>query len=121
MPKTVLVIDDDEIIRLTTEEILHELGYHTLSADSGDSGLKLFIEKNKEIDLILLDLTMPGRSVVDIFADMLKTDPGARVLISSGNSYDPKVEKLRSLGAKDFLQKPYTITDMENKIKENSK
>lgn len=121
MPRTVLVIDDDEIIRMTTEEILHELGYSSLSADSGDSGLTLFNEKHKEIDLILLDLTMPGRSVIDIFADMHKTDPEVRVLISSGNSYDPKIQQLLSLGARDFLQKPYTITDMENKINKNSK
>jgi len=121
MPKTVLIIDDDEIIRMTTDEILNELGYSTLSADSGDSGLDLFNEKHKEIDLILLDLTMPGRSVVDIFADMLKTDSDVRVLISSGNSYDPKVSQLLSLGAKGFLQKPYTITDMDNKIRENVK
>lgn len=121
MSKTVLIIDDDEIIRMTTEEILHELGYKTLTAESGDSGLALFNKKYSEIDLILLDLTMPGRSVVDIFADILNTDPDVRVLISSGNSYDPKVQQLLSLGAKGFLQKPYTIADMENRIKENSK
>lgn len=121
MGKTVLIVDDDEIIRMTTEEILHELGYTTLTAESGDSGLALFNEKYNSIDLILLDLTMPGRSVVEIFEDILKKDPDVRVLISSGNSYDPKVQQLLSLGAKGFLQKPYTIADMENKIRENSK
>ena len=121
MRKTVLIIDDDDIIRMTTEEILHELEYNTLAADSGDSGLSLFTERYKEIDMILLDLTMPGRSVIDIFSDMLKTDPDVRVLISSGNNYDPKIEKLQSMGARSFLQKPYTITDLENKIKEHSK
>lgn len=121
MSKTVLIIDDDEIIRMTTEEILHELGYTTLTAESGDTGLALFNEKYNSIDLILLDLTMPGRSVVEIFEDILKKDSDVRVLISSGNSYDPKVQQLLSLGAKGFLQKPYTIADMENKIRENSK
>lgn len=119
MRRTVLIIDDDEIIRMTTDEILSELGYSTLAADSGESGLSLFNDKHSEIGLILLDLTMPGRSVVDIFSDMLKTDPDVRVLISSGNSFDPKVQQLISLGAKGFLQKPYTITDMDNKIREN--
>ncbi|NLV67151.1 MAG: response regulator [Spirochaetes bacterium] len=121
MGKRVLIIDDDDIIRMTSEEILHELGYTALSAESGESGLTLFNEQFKEIDLIILDLTMPGRSVVTIFEDMLKSDPDVRVLISSGNSYDPKIQQLLSLGARSFLQKPYTIADMENKIKENAK
>ncbi len=121
MPGKILIIDDDEIIRITSEEILHELGYETLSSDSGDHGLDLFSSQYNDISLILLDLTMPGRSVIDIFSDMLKVDPDVRVLISSGNSFDPKIEKLNSLGARGMLQKPYTILELEKKISENMK
>lgn len=116
MSKAVLIIDDDEIIRMTTEEILQELGYKTFATDSGDHGLELFSEKHGEIDLIILDLTMPGKSVVDIFSDMKKIDPDIRVLVSSGNNFDPKIEQLRVLGSRGFLQKPYTITDLEKQI-----
>lgn len=121
MTKKVMIIDDDDIIRMTTEEILHELGYNTISTESGDSGLSIFRENYNEIGLILLDLTMPGRSVVDIFSDMLKIDPDVRVLISSGNNFDPKAETLRSMGTRGFLQKPYTISDMEKTIRDNLK
>lgn len=121
MPGKVLIIDDDEIIRLTTEEILQELGFQTLSTDSGDHGLEIFREKHGEIALIILDLTMPGRSVVDIFSDMKKIDPDIRVLVSSGNSFDPKVEQLKTLGSRGFLQKPYTISSLEKEIKQHIK
>ena len=121
MSKTVLLIDDDEIIRMTTEEILHELGYTVMSSDSGDHGLEVFRDKYGTIDIILLDLTMPGRSAVEIFRDMKLVDPDVRVLVSSGNSFDPKVEKLKALGTRGFLQKPFTIMDLDQIIKDNAK
>lgn len=105
----ILVIEDEPAIRNTVRTILEICGYTVLLAENGEEGLKIFRERLREIDMVLLDMVMPRRSGRDTFLAMKEINDGVRVLLSSGFSKDERVEEIMSLGVIAFIQKPYTM------------
>lgn len=105
--ETVLVVDDDDIVRGLLVEILDSHGYTVVEATDGVEALEVFAERHGEIDLVILDLTMPRKSGRDTLADMKTIEPRVRVLVSSGFGREGEGEALIGLGAVGFLQKPY--------------
>lgn len=114
----ILVIDDEEIVRLIAENILNECGYKVLLAESGKTGIDIFRAMHDEISAVLLDMAMPGLSGDDVFMELKKINPGVKVLLSSGFRQDSRVEKSMSGGVAGFIQKPYSIAEMSHKMKE---
>lgn len=102
-----LVVDDDDIVRGLLVEILDSQGFLVLEASDGVEAVQVFRERRREIDLVILDLTMPRKSGRDTFAEMKSIDPNVRVLVSSGFGREGEGEALIELGAVGFLQKPY--------------
>lgn len=103
----ILVIDDEEMIRSLAQRILIRAGFDVLTAESGQSGLKLFSENFHQIDLVLLDLTMDGILGVDTLKRIRETSPNLPCIISSGQepgSNELPYELNRNVC---FLQKPY--------------
>ncbi len=84
--KCVLIVDDEAFIREIVGEILREAGIRTLSAESGEQALAIHREHGRDIDLILLDVTMPGMDGFACMREILKRDPGARIALCSGYS-----------------------------------
>jgi signal transduction histidine kinase/CheY-like chemotaxis protein len=106
--ETVLVIDDEEIVRQLALLTLTNLGYNVMLAPDGDEGLAVFREHHTKIKLVLLDITMPGRNAAAILREFLRLEPQAAVLVTSG--YDETAASGmvgEHLGA-GFLHKPYT-------------
>jgi len=116
MPGIILIIDDEEIIRMTSGEILNELGYDVLSAASGDEGLSILKEKNNSISLVILDMSMPGKSGLEIYREIKELIPSMRVLLTSGYKEEEKVEKMLEHANDGFIQKPYTIDELSNRL-----
>ena len=114
----ILVIDDEEVVRLIAENILKECGYDVLLAEDGKTGIGIFKVMHGEISAVLLDMAMPGMSGDDVFIELKKIQPDVKVLLSSGFRQDSRVEKSMSLGVSGFIQKPYSISEMSHKIKE---
>jgi CheY-like chemotaxis protein len=107
--ETILVVDDDENISALTKTILAHLGYKTLSAPDGESALQIYADKQYEIDLVLLDLGMPGMGGAKCLEKLIQMDPIVKVVIASGYTEDGLVKDRVKQGAKASIIKPYTI------------
>ncbi len=105
---TVLIIDDEEAIRKTASGMLGSLGYTAIIAHDGSEGLELYRRHGAEIDVVLLDMVMPGLSGKDVYIRLKEMDPQVKVLLSSGFFNDPRVNDVMAMGADGFLKKPYS-------------
>jgi len=112
MKKLILLVDDEEIIRLTSGEILEELGYDVLTAATGSEGLNIFKTKYMEISLIILDMTLPDISGIELFNEMKKVNSEKKFLFTSGYRQD----MTNSGSGVAFIQKPYTILELRDKV-----
>jgi PAS domain S-box-containing protein len=112
----VLLIDDEEMIRKAANEALHRLGYDVTLAEDGSEGIRLYeeaLQGTEPFDAVLLDLTIPGgMGGQEGVRDLLRIDPGARVIASSGYSNDPVMANFRKYGFRDVIIKPYRIDEL---------
>ncbi|MGL1890874.1 MAG: PAS domain S-box protein [Spirochaetaceae bacterium] len=115
---TILVVDDENIVRLVLGQMLSELGYNVLFAEEGEECIKIYKEKGNSIDMIILDMVMPKMNGRDVFYALKEINPDIKVLICSGFSKDINIEKLIEDGVSAFMQKPYKKIDISMKIKE---
>ncbi|MFO7727523.1 MAG: PAS domain S-box protein [Desulfonatronovibrio sp.] len=105
--ETILVVDDDTQIRDLTTEVLEDSGYQVLNAESGEKALAIFKKRPNEIDLVIMDLNMPGMGGRECTRQMLSVDPSVKVLVASGYSAVGHSKETSESGAKGFLSKPY--------------
>jgi len=108
----ILLVDDDENVRATTARLLHSMGYQVLIAGDGAGALELARRHVGEIDVLLCDVAMPGRSGPEVARDVLAVRPETRVLFISG--YPQGAES--ALARHAFLQKPYTRASLGQKL-----
>ena len=116
--RTILIIDDEEDFTELTCEILQKLGFHPLAASNGNDALKTFENSNGEIDVILLDLIMPDLDGAELYAQLKQLDPNAKIILCSGGMPGTGAEELEENGVNIYLQKPFTIVDLCEKIDE---
>jgi len=114
----ILIIDDEETVRDMARGILEECGYTVHTAVDGNQGIDFFRSNKEKIDLIILDMSMPGLSGRDVFIELRKLDERVPVLLSSGFRQDSMVQETITLGVDDFIQKPYSLKDLAEKVKE---
>ena len=107
--ETILLIDDEDLVREFGEEVLRQFGYRVLSAPSGEAGLEIFRANLTAIDLVILDLIMPGMGGKRCLRALLELRPRARVLIASGFTADDSPAALTAMGAKEVVYKPYDL------------
>lgn len=112
----VLVVDDEEVIRLTAAGILERLGYEVLLANDGKSGLEIFSKEHTTIDVVIMDMIMPKMNGRECFFNMKEIQPGVRVIMASGFSRDADLKELKKAGLKGVLRKPYTMTQLSKAI-----
>lgn len=115
---TVLVVDDDKSVNFVTRNMLELLGYTVLLAESGEEGIKIFEEKNKDIDLVLIDMIMPKMSGKEVFDKLIQISPKVKVILTSGFQMDDRITDTLKKGALDFIYKPYSIKELAIKVKE---
>lgn len=114
---TVLVIDDEEDIRDVVQAVLARKGFRVITADDGPRGIDLFRQHAAEIDLVLLDLTMPGMSGEEAMQHIAAIRPDAKIVLSSGYSQDETYGRLSSgRSPAGFVQKPYTVDALLEKV-----
>lgn len=116
--ETILLVDDEPIILEVLQEMLTRFGYTTLAAESGEQAIEIFKKRPNGIDLIILDLSMPGMGGHACLKELLKTDPKPRVIIASGYSVNRKAKETLEWGAMGYIPKPYRHTDILMKIRE---
>lgn len=105
----VLVIDDEPSVREAVTDILEMEGIGALTAANGDEGIAQYKAQAHTIDLVLLDLSMPGKSGQETFLELQKFDPNVRIMLSSGYSEADATRGFSSPPLVGFLQKPYRL------------
>jgi two-component system cell cycle sensor histidine kinase/response regulator CckA len=115
---TVLLVDDEDGIRMVAGRILQQLGYQVLSAENGLRALEIYRQERDRIDLVILDMLMPGMGGPETFQELKAIDPGVRVLLSSGYSLDGEAQQAMAAGARGFIQKPYRLAVLSHKVAE---
>ena len=115
--ETILVVDDDPANIDVISQLLIVLGYTVLTASSGMQAVEIY-QGRKDIDLVILDMIMPGLSGSDTFDKVKKINPDVRVILSSGYSVTGQAKAILDRGVKAFIQKPFTAGDFSLKIRE---
>ncbi|MBD3624788.1 MAG: PAS domain S-box protein [Rhodobacteraceae bacterium] len=116
--ETILLVEDDEIVRATMLSQLHDLGYRVIEAQDADEGLAI-VKGDAHFDLILTDVVMPGRVTSrEMVAHALKLRPGVPVLFSSGYTRDAMLHDGRLEEGVQLLSKPYTREVLAAKLRE---
>ncbi|MCG8348486.1 MAG: PAS domain S-box protein [Chloroflexales bacterium] len=113
---TVLVVDDEESVRKAAKRMLERLGVRVLLAADGPTGIELFMTYAADIDCILLDMTMPHLDGKQVFAQICEIDPRVPVVLMSGYAEQETLSLFGELGPVGFLKKPFTTSDVFQKI-----
>ncbi|MDA8170030.1 MAG: response regulator [Nitrospiraceae bacterium] len=114
---SILVIDDEEIVRISCMRILGPAGYDIETASDGTSALSM-LGGDKKYDLVLTDLKMPNMDGLEVMAEIKKRLPGAKVIIVTGYSTLETAVKAIKMGAFNYIEKPFTPESLLTAIKE---
>jgi two-component system, cell cycle sensor histidine kinase and response regulator CckA len=115
--ETILLVEDDDTFRQIGTECLRELGYSVVPARDGIEAVEIFSALKDEVDLVILDLTMPRMNGRDALARMRELVPEVKVLVTSGHDGDQEVRDVMALGACGFIGKPYRLDGMGRAIR----
>jgi signal transduction histidine kinase/CheY-like chemotaxis protein len=113
---TVLLVDDEETVLAVGAEMLSRMRYTVLQASGGEEAVRLFQEAHEGIDLVILDLIMPDMGGGEVFDRLTKIDPSVKVLLASGYSMDGKAAEILKRGCDDFIQKPFDMALLSQKV-----
>ncbi|MGD8833821.1 MAG: PAS domain S-box protein [Desulfobacteraceae bacterium] len=116
--ETVLIVDDEKMVIDVAQEMLKAVGYCTVTASSGEEALDIYRKEQEKIDIVLLDMIMPGLSGEGTFGRLKEINPDVVVLLSSGYSLDGNASRILDCGCNGFIQKPYNIEELSTKIRE---
>jgi CheY-like chemotaxis protein len=116
--KTILLIDDEEMVINISEMMLKRLGYRVLKAHDGNEGLQLFEENKSKIDLIISDLEMPEMNGKEVMDKLRKIDPQIKVILSSGALTNADEKNVVNKGFNGFIKKPYSMNTLCEKMAE---
>ena len=114
-PLTILLVDDDPLIRDLGQELLEHLGYRVETAGDGTEALKKY-QKMGQVDLVLLDYYLPDKNGRQVLKDFKALDARARVLMASGFFSLQEAATLKDEGAMGLINKPYRLTELERRI-----
>jgi two-component system, cell cycle sensor histidine kinase and response regulator CckA len=115
--ETILVVEDEEMLRELIQEVLVSSGYKVLTASDGLEGLNVYTVGKNQISLVLTDMGLPKLSGYDMFMKMKQIDPGVNVIFASGFLEPKTISEMYKAGAKEFVQKPYDANDIIKKIR----
>jgi two-component system cell cycle sensor histidine kinase/response regulator CckA len=113
---TALLVDDEEVILEVGRELLEALGYRVLLAQDGKEAIKVYGENQDKIDIVVLDVVMPGMGGGEAYDSMKDINPDIKVLLSSGFSIDGEASKILERGCNGFIQKPFTMKELSGEI-----
>ncbi len=114
-PETILVIDDEDMVRDMAVKSLTSFGYSTLEAPDGKTGVAIYKKNQNRIGAVLLDIIMPGMSGVETFKQLLMIDPQVKVIIASGHITNQEQRKLFTKACA-YLDKPYQIMELKRAL-----
>ncbi len=116
--ETVLLVDDEETVISVSRDMLEALGYSVITALSGKEACEVYRAQKTAVDLVILDVIMPDMGGEETFAELFNINPSVKVILSSGYSLDGLAARIMERGCKAFIQKPFTISTLSQKLRE---
>lgn len=116
--ETVLFVDDEQTIIEVMQDILEALGYRVLTANSGEEAVRIYDSMKGEIDLVILDVIMPGMGGMETFEAIKARNTDAKVILSSGYSVNHIAKEIMDRGCRAFIQKPFNIETISKKVRD---
>ncbi len=111
---TILLVDDEEIIRTTGTLLLEEIGYQVILAENGQEAVELYKAQKDAVDLIILDVVMPVMDGRDAYKQIRAMDPDVPIVISSGFAKDVSMSEILADGRTAFIMKPFNFAELSN-------
>ena len=115
---TILLVDDEELIINVGKKMLKKLGYGVIVAGSGEQAIEEIGRNGQAIDLVILDMIMPGLDGGKVFDRIRNMQPRLPVLLSSGYSISGQATEILNRGCNGFIQKPFSISELSQKVRE---
>ncbi|MBI5577818.1 MAG: response regulator [Deltaproteobacteria bacterium] len=115
---TILLVDDEDVVLEVGARMLEKLHYAVLKAENGRDAIALFARHPDQVVLVILDVHMPGMSGGVVFEELRKLKPNVKVLLTSGYGPDLQTQELLAPGGCGFIQKPFSIAALTQKISE---
>ena len=115
---TVLVVDDEEIVRNVCKEMVEALGLQVLTAVDGRDAVDLFTKHADDICLVILDLSMPNMDGMTAFKELVRIRPGVKVILCSGFDEQDSLQRLSGQGLAGFIQKPYSMKNLRHALEQ---
>jgi PAS domain S-box-containing protein len=116
--ETILLVDDEQMILDVGQELLQMMGYTVLTAENGKKAVEVYDHNKDNIDLLILDMVMPGMKGGEVFDEVKAINPNAKVLLSSGYSVDGEATEILHRGCNGFIQKPFHIEELSENIRQ---
>ncbi|MHC5055937.1 MAG: PAS domain S-box protein [Planctomycetota bacterium] len=113
---TILVVDDEESVRQICMDMLTRLGYKVLLVKDGNEAVRCYEERGDEIDLVILDMTMPVMDGRECFRKLREIDPSVKVVVSTGHALNGAAQTIMDEGAARFLQKPFVLAQLSEAV-----
>lgn len=114
---TILLVDDEDMIIDVSQALLDKLGYQVIAAKSGEEAIEVVLRLGSGIDLVILDMIMPGMDGGKTFDRIREIHPQMPVLLSSGYAVDGQSSEILRRGCNGFIQKPFNIEKLSQKIR----
>ena len=113
----ILLIDDEGEVLDVGRRMLEKMGYSVVTANSGEKGVQLYEKLATDIDLVILDMIMPGMGGGETFDSLRLINSSVKVLLSSGYSVESQAQNILERGCNGFIQKPFRIEDLSLMIR----
>jgi len=114
---TILLVDDEEMIIDVGEQMLEKLGFEVLIARNGKEAMEVYEKNRDRIDMVVLDMIMPGMGGGETYDKLKENNPDIKVLLSSGYSIDGRATEIMDRGCNGFIQKPFDIKKLSHSIR----
>jgi CheY-like chemotaxis protein len=115
--ETIPLVDDEEMIIDVSKAILEKLGYRVVIAKGGEPAIDAVKRIGEDIDLVILDLIMPGMDGSKVFDRIREIKPNMPVILSSGYSLNDQADDILQRGCNGFIQKPFNISKLSQKVR----
>jgi CheY-like chemotaxis protein len=117
--KRILVVDDEELVRMVMRSVLTTAGFQVVEASDGRDAVRQYAEANGAIDLVLLDQQMPQLSGRETLDALRQCDPAVRVVLLSGGVPDGETERALASGNLRFLSKPFLNQELVRVVRQS--
>jgi len=113
----IMIVDDEDFVTMLAQRVLTDEGYRVVTARDGFQAIELYRKLREQIELIILDFTMPVMDGSDVFHELLLINPQVPVVLSSGFAEQERLRAMLANGMRGFIPKPYTQQKLLTQIR----